>query len=310
MRATLLVTMLALAGCIQADGEPGGEMAQPSTERQGYFTRDMTLTAAAEPDEAAVRAGSFFQKWAAGTDYPTWRAPPEGSDIAIENVTVDLTIRVTGPVAQTFRFPNVMVYSGSDDAWMSINTTPTPPILLPGQTYRYTLPIPQPTGGTWIPAGGAFGLKVVPVMHQNDAADVQVIVGGEQGSTVTWTQRAVPPLPTLTLSAGKDAAELAGSEYAGQAAPASARHRTAAPMDGTPRLLVAWLNTTETQGIPDLDLEVQGPDGTQLVFAGTPTPREMVRLREFNLPAPGEYGLIGHNYGSARAKYTIEWATG
>lgn len=297
-----------LAGCLVPT--PDSPQVGVTTARAAWFTADLALADDAPADVKGVRAGSFFDKWRTGADYPTWRAAPATADVAIENVTVNVTIRATGPVLETARFPDLMVYAGSGDAWMTINTTQTPSVLVPGQQYRYTLAIPSPRGGMWVPAGEPFGLKVVPVMHQNDAADIEIVVGGDQGSWASWTERVVPPLAPLAPTNGKDQGELAGSEYAGQAAPASARHRTAILSNATPTLLVAWMNTTENQGVPDLDLELVSPGGESLVFAGTPTPREMLRLREFNLEESGTYTLVTHNYGSARATFVVEWAIG
>lgn len=307
MRAALLALAVLLAGC--AAPPPAGPDGDAPRARAAFFTPDMALAEDAPPDVAGVRAGSFFRAWAAGTDYPTWRAAPAARDVTVGNVTVDLVLRVTGPVASTFRFPDVMVYAGAGEAWMTINTTPAAPVLLPGQEYAFTLSIPVPQGGLWVPAGEAFGLKVVPVMHQNEQADVEVLVGPDK-SRAAWTEAPVAPPAVAAWTTGADAGEAVGSEYAGPAAPPTARHRTTVEVNGTAPVLLAWMNTTQNQGVPDLDLELVSPDGESLVFAGTPTPREFIRLAPFNLPGPGAYTLVTHNYGSARASFTVEWAVG
>lgn len=305
MRVPLLLAALLLAGCAGAvDRDDAAEDAP--REVAAFFTPDMTLAAAAPTDVAAVPAGSFFQAWAGGKDYPTWRAPPAERDVAVGNVSVEVVLRVTGPVARTFRFPDVMVYAGSGDAWMTINTTATPPVLLPGQEYRYLLAIPSPKGGAWVPAGEAFGLKVVPVMHQNEQADVEILVGPEK-SYASWTETPVAPPIVRDWTEGKDAGSITGSEYAGPAAPPTARHRTALEVNVEQPTLLAWMNTTSNDGVPDLDFELISPSGQSLVFAGTPTPREMLRLAPFNLEGPGTYTLVTHNYGSAQASFTVEW---
>lgn len=310
MRRTLaLATLLLLAGCVA----PPDVAPQPGSlvEREAFFTKGMSLVAEAPGEEAAVGSGSFFQAWAAGADYPTWRAAPAERDVAIENVTVDLSVRATGPVVRTFRFPDIMVYAGSGDAWMAINTTQTAPVLTPGTVYTFQLSIPVPSGGLWVPAGEAFGLKVVPVMHQNDQADVEVLVGTAEASRASWTERPVEPPVVPAWTRDEVEGVLAGSEYAGPAAPASARHRAVVevPANATGVLLV-WMNTTSSEGIPDLDLEIVSPEGESLAFSGTPTPREMLRLAPFNLAGPGEYTLVAHNYGSARAQFALGWAVG
>lgn len=303
-----------MAGCVATPPEAGPQPGE-SGEVHAFFTKEMALVAEAPGEEAAVASGSFFQAWAAGRDYPTWRAPTATRDVAIEAVVVDLAVRATGPVVRTFRFPDLMVYAGSGDAWMGINTTQTAPVLVPGTVYTFRLEIPVPGGGLWVPAGAAFGLKVVPVMHQNDQADVEILVGTPEASRASWRETPVAPPVVATWTRGQDAGELAGSEYAGAAAPATARHRTvvevaAADATNATGVVLAWMNTTSNEGVPDLDLEIVSPQGESLAFAGTPTPREMLRLAPFNLAGPGEYTLVAHNYGSARARFTLEWAVG
>lgn len=309
-RAAFLLSALAvaLAGCAAQGPDPAGTPVLP-VARAAFFTADMGLAEDAPADVAAVPAGSFFQAWAAGDDYPTWRAAPAPRDVTVDNASVEVVLRVTGPVARTFRFPDVMVYAGSGDAWMTINTTATPPVLLPGEEYRYTLPLPSPAGGLWVPAGESFGLKVVPVMHQNEQADVEVLVGPDK-SRASWRETPVDAPVVQAWASGSDAGEVVGSEYAGAAAPPTARHRTVVEANGTAPVLLAWLNTTQNQGVPDLDLELISPSGASLVFAGTPTPRESIRLAPFNLEGPGAYTLVTHNYGSARAAFTVEWRVG
>lgn len=278
--------------------------------RAAFFTKDMALAEAPPAESSAVRAGSFFQAWAAGDDYPTWRAPPTGRDVAIEDIVATVVVRVTAPVARTFRFPDIMVYAGAGEAWMTINTTQTPPVLVPGETYSYELPIPSPPGGLWLPAGEPFGLKVVPVMHQNDQADVEILVGTTDGSRATWTERAVEPIAVGRHADGSATGDLAGSEYAGAAAPPTARHREVVEVAQANATLLVWMNTTASQGVPDLDLEIVSPDGESVVFVGTPTPHEHARLAPFNLAGAGAYTVVVHNYGSARASFSLEWVVG
>lgn len=304
-RHALLLAALLLAGCLDQLAAPADE---GPAAREAYFTSGMELNATNEAETTGVRAGSFFQAWAEGVDYPTWRAPAETRDVLVENVTVTLRIRATGPVLETARFPDVMIYGGSGEAWMGFGNATTPPVLAPGTVYSFDVPVAPPAGGLFVPAGERFGLKVVPVMHQNDVADVEILVGGEQGSRAAWTTRPLDLPRAANATTGADSGELRGSNYAGPAAPDTVRHRVAVQVNDTPVQLLAWMNTTEHQGIPDIDLSIVGPEGDELAFSGTPTPREMLRLAAPNLQGPGNYTLVATSYGSARAVVSIEWA--
>lgn len=301
----LLVALL-LAGC--AVPEDGLDADAQTVTRGAWFDSAMALSEEPENDTKAVRTGGFFRAWAAGTDYPTWLAPPATRDVLVDEVHVTLHLRVTGPVAETARFPDVMVYGGSGGAWMGYGNATTPSVLVPGQVYKLEVAVAVPVGGMWVPRGGSFGLKVVPVMMQESAADVEILVGGET-SRAAWTERGTTGLDE-ELTPGSEKGETTGSAYAGPAAPASVSHAAKVTLDDEPKAIVAWLNTTAHQGIPDIDLAVHAPDGTTLAFSGTPTPKEFIRLHADNLRGPGEYRIVGTSYGSARSSFTLEWRAG
>lgn len=300
--------LLLLAGCVAPVNAPGS--AGEAGARAAFLAPDMTLANASAPTETAVRVGSFFTSWADGVDYPTWRAPAARVGLVVDDITAHVRLRVTAPVAKTFRFPDVLVYGGSGDAWMALGNASTPPVLAPGQDYAFDIKLAAPAGGLWLPAGESFGLKVVVVMHQNDAADVQVMLGGPDPSGARWTERSGAATFPSDATEGKDAGDVAGSAYAGAATPESARHRTPVAMHSPARGLVAWMNTTDHDGVPDLDLSFAGRDGKDIAYAGTPTPREMLRLGPANLAATGPYALVVTSYGSAKASFTLEWRAG
>lgn len=304
MRVALLLVVLILAGCLAPIEAPPES---PNGPREAWFGQDKTLEDTAPEGAGSVRSGSFFQAWQAGDDYPTWQTQAQTDDIIIDNITVSLFARVTGPVVRTFRFPDFMAYAGSGDAWMAIGTIETDPVLAPGQTYEFDIAVTPPADGLFVPRGEPFGVKVVPVMHQNDAFDVEILVGGKEASKVNWTQTAAP-VATGAFTHGSAAGEVSGSAYMGAATPASANYRLEVNVNATPALLLGWMNTTDHDGIPDLDFSVVAPDGTVLAFSGTPTPQEMVRLGPANLQGNGTYTLVATSYGSARAAMTIEWA--
>lgn len=305
--APALAVFLALAGCLGAGVEPVAEAAP--LERVSHFTSAMTLAEAPEPESSAVGSGSFYLAWQAGEDYPTWLAPPEPVDILVENITVALRVRATGPVAESPPFPDIMVYGGSGGSWIAFGTAVLPPVLAPGERQALDVQVLPPGGGLRVPAGESFGLKVVPVMQQNDAADLQVEVGGEDGTRVAWRVRPVAPVDvTLTSDAVEGATR--GSAYAGAAAPPETRHVTPIPLETAPSLLLAWMNVTSHTGVPDLDLALLGPEGDEVAFSGTPTPREFLRLGPENLHGPGEYQLVVTSYGSAEATFRVEWQVG
>lgn len=313
-RALLLSLCLALAaaGCLGSSDPPAGGAtpdAGSPVDHTGFFTSDMGLAPTAEADAAAVRSGSFFQAWAQGTDYPTWESDALGADQIVHNLSITLFVRSTGPVVESVRFPDIMVYAGAGGAWMGFNSTKFASVLVPGQVYEITMALAVPEGGLVIPRGERLGFKVVPVMHQNDAADVEILVGGEQATVVTFT--ATPTtLPAPALSAGSDAGEATGSAYAGDAAPPTVSHVTSVPTTAVPQAFLVWMNVTDHAGIPDIDLALLAPDGTQLAFGGTPTPREFIRLSAPNLRDAGEYSIVVTSYGSARATFSIEWLVG
>ena len=306
MRHAAPILAILLAGCLV----PQLAAPPPSLDgpREGWLSLQGNLTQAPGDALATIRMGSFFESWAQGKDYPTFRAPALDRNVIVEGATATLRIDATGPVARTIRFPDVLVYAGSGEAWMGVGNATTPPVLAPGQEYRFEVPLAMPPGGLFVPAGERFGVKVVVVMHQNDAADVELRVGTPAGSRVEWTQRETQALPPLAWMTGRDEAQVAGSAYAGNASTGSERHQTPIRATAAPVLLLAWMNTTAHEGVPDLDLRVISPDGEQLAFSGTPTPREMLRLGPMNLRGPGEYRVEVVSYGSARATASVEWA--
>lgn len=309
----LLALALALAGCVAAPDGPDAEDADAGgtdSTREAWLTAEMGFADESPSERAAVRAGSFYADWAQGTDYPTWESDPMPSAVRVVEMRIDLAFDVSAPVLQSPRFPDVMAYGGAGGSWIGFNSTRgDDPALTPGQTYRWTVPLALPEGGLWIPAGERLGLKIVPVMLQNDQSDFRILVGGEDGSRVAWTQ--APGIETPPLTQGEGATgETVGSAYAGAAAPASTSHRTTIPLGADARALLVWMNTTAAQGVPDIDMAVQGPDGADVASSGTPTPREFIRLGPDNLRGPGDYTVLVTSYGSARATFTVEWATG
>ena len=307
----LLVVAVLLGGCLGGSDEGGGPGPAPGAAegaRHAWLTSGMTLAGAPEAERAAVRAGTFYTAWAQGADYPTWEGEPVASPTRVVNMSVELLVDASGPVVQSPRFPDLMLYVASGGAWMGFNSTQELTVLVPGQSYRWKVDVLLPQGGLWLPSGERLGLKVVPVMMQNDAADVLIHVGQEDGSRLWWTE--APGVDVATVPGEGAQGEVAGSAYAGEAAPSTTRHRTPVALAGTPRALLVWMNTTSAQGVPDIDLSVLGPDGEEIAFGGTPTPREFIRLGPDNLRGPGEYVIVVTSYGSARATFTVEWATG
>lgn len=310
---TLLLAAALLAGCVQPAADEGAipdadSVLAPLDEGVRFLTADMTLVRDA-PADGAVRAGSFFRAWAEGADYVTWESPPFDADRTVTDLSVHLALRATGPVPTSGRFPDVMVYGGSGGSWIAFASQQSvSPILVPGTIYEVDLDLAVPEGGLVVPRGEALGLKIVPVMHQNDAADIEVLVGAA-GSTAAWTATAVQ-LPDLALAGDGYDGEVAGSAYAGDAAPATTRHRAVATVPATKGALLVWMNTTANEGIPDIDLSIVGPDGVEVASSGTPTPREFVRLLAPNLREAGEYTIVVASYGSARASFHIDWLAG
>lgn len=310
----LPVALLALAllpGCIGAPdptpGPAGGEGSSAGVH-QAWLTSEMGFAAQPEEERKAVRAGSFYADWAQGTDYPTWEGEPVGNATRVLNLTVELLVDASGPVVQSPRFPDIMVYGGAGGAWMGFNSTNELTALVPGQVYRWKADLVLPEGGLWLPTGERLGVKVVPVMLQNDQADVLVLVGQEDGSRLWWTTAPGVDVPTTPGEGAQG--EVAGSAYAGPAAPSTTSHVTTVALEGEPRAFLVWMNTTSAQGVPDIDMAVRGPDGKDVTSAGTPTPREFIRLGPDNLRGPGDYQVVVTSYGSARATFTLEWATG
>lgn len=297
-----LALALAAAGCIEVpasttDGDPEGP-------RVGWLTTGFALVENA-PAPGAVETGGFFGSWASGSDYPTWLADPVAEDMLVETLSIRLVVTSTGPVLETARFPDIMVYGGGGDSWLGYNSTQTPSVLVPGEVHAFEFPLDLPEGGLWVPAGESVGVKVVPVMFQEDGNDVQVLVGPD-GSRVEWTQRALgsaPRPPGFTTTTG----ELQGSAYAGEAAPESTSHRTPVELGPGTQALVAWMNVTAHQGIPDVDLALEAPDGSVVAFSGTPTPRESILLAAPALTKTGTYQLVVTSYGSANAAFSLTW---
>lgn len=308
-----LVVLVLLAGCITGGpAAPGGDERDGANAsdatREAWLTSGMGFAPQPETERAAVRAGNFYAAWATGDDYPTWESEPFAGPRRVTALHVEILVDVSGPVVQSPRFPDLMVYGGAGGAWMGFNSTQEITALVPGQTFRWSADLALPEGGLWLPTGETLGIKIVPVMLQNDAGDVLILVGQEDGSRVTWTETSGIDVPT-TQGEGAQG-EVTGSAYAGAAAPSSTSHVTTLALDGQPRALLVWMNTTAAQGVPDIDMSVRGPDGKDITSAGTPTPREFIRLGPDNLQGAGDYALVVTSYGSARATFTLEWRTG
>lgn len=305
-RGALAVAAAILAGCLGAATEPAPS---GTVERVGFFASTMTLADAAPNETAAVRSGSFFQKWGEGSDYPTWLSDPQDHDRLVQNVTLTLYARVTGPVTTTARFPDVMAYAGSGDAWIGYASAATDRVLLPARVYKLDFALEMPRGGLWVPAGETLGVKVVPVLTQGEPNDFEILLGPDSPSALTWQERGVV-VEARELRSGRENGEVAGSAYAGPAAPPGTSHSTPISLGGAPTRILAWMNTTDHSGIPDLDFSLVGPDGEVVASAGTPTPREAIRVATPNGLEKGEHRLVVTSYGSARASFTVEWLAG
>jgi hypothetical protein len=307
--AALVLLALVSAGCVEVpggvgDGVGGGELDGP---RSAFLTSDLGLLHEAPP-EGAVATGGFYRKWAAGEDYATWTGAPVEGDVLVESLVVTLVVRATGPVVESVRFPDLMVYGGAGGSFMGYGEVRDETLLLPGAPYAFAIEVGLPDGGLWIPAGEALGIKVVPVMLQEDASDIEVLVG-PAGSVAAWTQRALDASPRPAVS-GATSGEVVGSAYAGDAAPGSVSLRTPVQVPEGAGAFLAWMNTTSNEGIPDVDLSLLDPAGETIAFSGTPTPRESLKLHAGNLRGPGEYTLVVTSYGSARAAFELTWAIG
>lgn len=311
VRAPLLLVLVLLgAGCLA----PAGTTAPPPAwegERTSFFHSAMTLAPAAEPNESAVRTGAFFQRWAAGTDYPTWAADPLPAHARVTAATVTLYVRAAGgPVVESGRFPDIMVYGGAGDAWTGFGSRSDLTAFLPGNVYEVEVELAMPEGGLWLAPDLGFGLMVVPVMlQQDDDADVEILVGGDKASHVRWSVEPMP-VPDASPERGSATGEVVGTIYAGPAAPPTTSARTPVAVPNDAAWLLVWMNTTASVGVPDVDLGVEGPDGTLLATAGTPTPREAIRLGGASLPGPGGYQLVVTTAGAPRAQFTLEWIVG
>lgn len=303
MRAVLLALVLLLAGCMG-----GAAKQEPPRERRAWLDAQGSLLDAA-PGQGAVRAGSFYLKWAQGADYPTWRTAPFARDVLVTNLSVDVALRATGPITTSYRFPDLMAYGGSGDAWVAFNRTNLGALLAPGETRRATLDLALPGGGLWVPAGEPLGVKLVPVMTQGDANDIEFLVGPD-GSALRWSEADAPFVVHAPTARDTTSGATTGSAYAGDAAPSTTFSRVAIELPTHPAWLVAWMNVTSDQGVPDVDLFLEDAQGNQLAGSGTPTPREMLRLGPESLPADGKAVLVVASYGSAHATYDLAWVTG
>lgn len=305
--ALLLLLPAAVVGCIEIpDGAT--EAARQTNVEERYLTDGLGFSEA-PPRDGAVRTGAFFQRWAEGDDYATWTGDLAPHDRMIQDIEVRLVLRATGPVVESSRFPDIMVYAGAGEAFLGYGDVRDEQVLVPMLTYHVDVEVEVPEGGLWLPAGEPFALKVVPVMlQQDDAADIEVVTG-PAGSRVEWHEAPLDTSPRPPLT-GEAEGEAIGSAYAGDAAPKSTSQSYPIQVPAGAQAVLAWMNVTGSDGIPDVDLEILGPDGETVAFSGTPTPREALKLAAPNLRGPGEYRLVVTSYGSARAAFTLAWAIG
>ena len=308
MRRALLLSLM-LAGCASPFAAEAPEVQGPTTMISDFHSA-MTLVDAPEANETVVRTGGFYESWAEGTDYPTWAADALGRHALVTAATVDLALRVTGPVVGSANFPDLMVYGGSGDAWMGFGSiSDYAEAMTPGTVYQAQIELAMPPGGLWLAPDQGFGLKVVPVMYQqDDSADVEILLGGEEGSRVAWT---IAPFDLAHTETSRDerAGEVVGTIYAPVPPPTTSQATTVA-LDDDVKFLLAWMNTTSNVGVPDIDLSIVYPNGTTIGTSGTPTPREAIRVAGPNLVPRGEYGLVVTTAGSPRAEFKLEWVVG
>lgn len=312
MRSVPTLVLLALAsGCVAPLGPAADDEPATGTEdRLSFFHSAMTLVDAPEPNESVVRTGGFYESWAEGTDYPTWAADALGRHALVTAATVDLALRVTGPVVGSANFPDLMVYGGSGDAWMGFGSlTDYANAMTPGTIYQAQIELAMPPGGLWLAPDQGFGLKVVPVMYQqDDSADVEILLGGEEGSRVAWT---IAPFDLAHSETTRDerAGEVVGTIYS-PVQPPTTSQSTPVSLGDDVKFLLAWMNTTSNVGVPDIDLGLVHPDGSPVTTSGTPTPREAIRVAGPNIGPRGEYQLVVTTAGSPRAEYKLEWVVG
>lgn len=308
MRRLAVLAMVVMAGCLSPVA-PGGETTAPwASERDVYLRSTMTLADAPEDEARSVAMRPFFQAWAAGDDYPTWLLDPTGRDALVTSLHVTLFLRVTGPVLTSARFPDVMVYAGSDDAWMGYGELRAMSAFTPGEVYEIGFEIALPRGGLWLAPDGRLGLKVVPVMTQQEQANVEVLLGPE---TPSGARLRIEPLEVARGSevSGDGGGQVVGTMYAQQAAPPTTRHATPIDLPPGASYLVAWMNTTESVGVPDLDLSLVDADGKDVAGSGTPTPREAIRVPAAAL-AGEDASLVVTTAGAPRATFRLEWRIG
>jgi hypothetical protein len=132
-----IAVVLMFSGCVGSSTSATSKI----SPTEFFLSALMTLDGSPGDETMAVRAAPFFQAWKAGEDYPTWVADPLHSDITITTLNVTLYLRADGPVVQSARFPDIMVYAGSGDAWMGYGERRDVDALVPGQTYRIEIPI-------------------------------------------------------------------------------------------------------------------------------------------------------------------------
>ncbi|HEX2021365.1 MAG TPA: hypothetical protein VHH36_01520, partial [Candidatus Thermoplasmatota archaeon] len=105
MRVALVLVLL-LAGCASAPDAPRPPAGPAApVAREAFLTSAMTLAPAAEPETVGVRTGSFFLAWSQGADYVAWLGEPRASGALVDDLTVHLALRATGPVVESARFP-------------------------------------------------------------------------------------------------------------------------------------------------------------------------------------------------------------
>jgi len=302
----LLGIVLATPGCTDSLGNTPADAPTDSLAGSHYLSADGGLVQEA-PAAGSVLAPPFFAAWQAGNDYPTFRTPPLARATLIDDIEATIRVRFEGPVAETGRFPDLMVYAGVNDAWMGYGSADLPAASTDFEGDRQ-VDLDLPIGGLWLPAGATFGIKVVPVMVNDDNGDIFVVTGPEASRVSIGTSRAFD-VPVTSVAHLDAAGTTTGSAYSGDTgkdAGASSYH--AIVLDATATTLTVWMNTTSADGLPDLDLALIAADGTQVASAGTPTPQESLVLRiAADAIPPGDYDLVVTSYGAARASYSLAW---
>lgn len=318
-----LLAVAVLSGCL----DPGGVVCacQPSwpdpwaysTVHSFFLKPGLGLSEEGPASEEPQRVASsdFWVRYETGRPQPTFRSEAQNESFLVENATVRFWFTTDAVVPNTGTFAEWDAWFGTNVSIGAVVAMDGPDVVQRGQIYHLEAEIGLPPGGLVVESGEELALLLRPVMLQNDANDLYLLVDSmDTPSALELTVRARDPafasddLVPITSTFSGTLPAPAYVEASLDREPSSlttGRHSFNVPASAA-KVEVA-LTGSVLLGGKDLDLLVFDGNGTQAAQSVTPYANEHARLHGENLAKlePGTWFAQVNNWLGAGATYTM-----